>query len=44
VQLIAGFVVESGRGMLYRPLTAFGIYAAFAGTVLHFLASHGGAS
>jgi hypothetical protein len=39
--LIAGFFVESGQGMLDRPLTANGIFAAFGGTLLRFLAARG---
>jgi hypothetical protein len=42
VQLIVGFFVESGSGMLYRPLTACGIFEALGGTLLHVLAWRGG--
>lgn len=39
VLMFAGFWVESMQSGINRPLTAFGVYLAFAGTLLHFVAA-----
>jgi hypothetical protein len=41
VALLAGFFIESNRGIMERPLTSVGVVAAFVGTLLVWLASAG---